>query len=135
MQCKNHAAVDALDRCVGCAESFCGNCLVEIHGQKYCGACKVMTLKNATPYVPEEGTVPCLEANEALKYAIIGLFCFGFVLGPIAVSKALKAKKHMAEDPTLSGSGKATAALIIGIVGLILWVLNIVTRVVAISRS
>jgi hypothetical protein len=31
-------------------------------------------------------------------------------------------------NPRLSGSGKATAALIIGIVGLLLWILGMVAR-------
>jgi FHA domain-containing protein len=90
-RCKNHPDVEAVDRCAGCAEAFCPNCLVEIHGQKYCGACKVMAIKGQP--VAEEATIPCKEAGEALKYAIIGIFCFGIILEPIAISKALKAKK------------------------------------------
>jgi hypothetical protein len=128
MECKNHPEVTAVDRCAGCAESFCNDCLVEIHGQKYCGACKTMALRGATPMV-EEATMPCKEAGEALTYAIISLFCFGFILGPIAISKALKAKKMMAMNPRLTGSGKATAAIIIGIVGLVVWVLSLIARV------
>ncbi len=127
MQCKNHQDTAAVDRCAGCAESFCGNCLVEIHGQKYCGSCKVLAVKGQP--VIEEATIPCKEASEALKYAIIGIFCFGIVLEPVAISKALKAKKMIALNPRLTGSGKCTAALIIGIAALIMWVLGVVSRV------
>ena len=78
MQCKNHPDLQAVDRCIGCAEPFCGDCLVEIHGQKYCGSCKIMALKGQ-PLILEEPTIPCKEANEALTYAIVGIFCCGII--------------------------------------------------------
>ena len=34
MECKNHPGVAAVQRCVGCAESFCSNCLVDVQGQQ-----------------------------------------------------------------------------------------------------
>src|SRR5580698_5082452 len=134
MQCKNHPEVAAVDRCSGCAEPFCPDCLVEIQGQKYCGSCKTMALRGAPP-IAEEATIPCKEANEALTYAIVGLFCFGIILEPIAISKALKAKKMMQMNPRLTGSGKVTAAFIIGIIGLVLWILSIVARIVVATRA
>ena len=133
MQCKNHPNVMALARCAGCAESFCGNCLVDIQGQQYCGSCKVLAVRGQP--VVEEATIPCKEAGEALTYAIVGLFCFGIILEPIAISKALKARKMIEANPRLTGSGKTTAALIIGIVALIIWVLGIVARVALISKT
>ena len=72
MQCKNHAGIGAVDRCTGCAEPFCGNCLVEIHGRKYCGSCKVLAV-GGQPVAPES-MIPCPEASDSLKYAIIGIF-------------------------------------------------------------
>lgn len=132
MQCKNHPGAAAIDRCAGCAEPFCGDCLVDLNGQKYCGSCKVMAFKN--PPAIEEATMPCKEADSALTYAIVGIFCFGIVLEPLAISKALKAKKMIATNPRLSGSGKATAALIVGIIGLVLWVIGLFARVAAIKN-
>jgi hypothetical protein len=129
MQCKNHPEIPATDRCAGCAEAFCPDCLVTMSGQKYCASCKVMALKGQAPVVIEEATIPCKEASEALKYAIIGIFCFGIILEPIAINKALKARKMIAMNPRLTGSGKATAALIIGVIALILWVLGMISRV------
>lgn len=126
MQCKNHPSTSAVDRCTGCAEPFCAECLVELHGQKYCGSCKVMALQGQPSAVAP--TIPCKEADDALKYAIIGIFCFGIILEPIAISKAVKAKRMMSLNPNLAGSGKATASLIIGIVGLVLWVLGLIAR-------
>jgi hypothetical protein len=130
IHCKNHPDVQAAGRCTGCAETFCSNCLVNVGGQKYCGSCKVLAL-SGRPIV-EQATIPSELASEALKYALIGIVCFGVILGPMAISKALKAKKEIAEDPTLTGEGKANAALIIGILDLLFWVLGIIARVSAV---
>src|SRR2546429_8270068 len=134
MQCKNHPSVEAVDRCTGCAEPFCPDCLVEIHGQKYCGACKVMAIQGQPTVLAEEATIPCKEANEALTYAIVGIFCFGIILEPVALSKAAKAKKMIDLNPRLLGSGKVTAARIIAVIALILWVIGLVSRVTSISQ-
>lgn len=134
MQCKNHPEVEAVDRCVGCAESFCPDCLVEIQGQKYCGSCKVLAVRGQ-PAVAEEATIPCKEAKEALIYSIVGLFCCGIILEPIALSKASKAKKQIAMNPRLTGSGQATAATIIAVIGLVLWVIGLLVRISEVAGS
>jgi len=126
-QCKNHSDLAAVDRCAGCAEPFCANCLVEINGKKYCGSCKVLAIQGRP--LPQQATIPCAEADEALKYALIGIICFGIILEPMAIVKANKAKKMIALNPQLTGSGKAQAAMIIAIVALALWVLGIVARI------
>ncbi len=92
-----------------------------------------MAVKNQP--VMEEATIPCKEANEALTYAIVGLFCFGIILEPMAIFKALKAKKMIETNPQLTGSGKATAALIIGIIGIVLWVLGMITQLAAMGSG
>ncbi len=134
MECKNHPTIAAVDRCSGCAEPFCPDCLVEIHGQKYCGSCKVMALQGQPAVLVEEATIPCKEANEALTYAIVGIIFCGIILEPIALSKAAKAKKMIALNPRLSGSGKATAATVIGVVMLGLWVLGILANAARLGR-
>jgi hydrogenase-4 membrane subunit HyfE len=127
MECRNHPLVTAVGRCTGCAEPFCENCLVEIHGQQYCGSCKVLALQGqAAPSVPTRGT--CTEARDALIIAIIGLFCCAIILEPIALVKASKAKRMIAADPTLGGGGMATAAIVIAIAGLVLWGLGLIIR-------
>src|SRR3954463_1293462 len=133
MQCKNHPNVAAVDRCAGCAEPFCPDCLVDVHGQKYCGSCKIMALKGQ-PIVVEEPTIPCKEANEALTYAIVGLFICGIILDPIALSKASKAKQMIDADPRLLGAGKVKAARIIAIIALSLWVIAMFARFAAIGK-
>jgi hypothetical protein len=127
MSCRNHPQTPAAATCVGCAEPFCKNCLVQLAGQSYCGSCKVLALNGRVPTL-ENRLRPCKEAGDALKFAFIGLFCFGFILGPMAIGKAIGAKKLMRDDPTLLGSGKANAALIIGILALLVWVMNFASR-------
>ena len=126
MFCKNHPNEEAVDRCTGCAEAFCDNCLVEINGQKYCGDCKVMAVDGER--MAETATRPCKEAGSALTMAIIGLICFGIILGPMAIAKANKAKQMIAKNPRLTGSGKATAATIIGILDIVFFVLGLIIR-------
>jgi hypothetical protein len=128
MQCKNHPSVEATDRCAGCAEPFCPDCVVEIHGQKYCAQCKVSALKGP-PQLTEEATLPCKEANEALTYAIVSIFCFGIILAPVALIKASKAKKMIDLNPRLSGSGKIAAARIIASVALVLWIVGVIAKI------
>ena len=100
--------------------------MVNVGGQNYCGSCKVLAVQGRPMY--EQATVPSHTADDALKYAIIGIFCFGIILEPMAIAKALKAKKEIAADPMLTGEGKANAALIIGIIGLVLWVAGMIYR-------
>ena len=71
----------------------------------------------------------CALARQALIYSIIGLFCFGIVLGPLAISKARSAKMILAGTPGMRGEGMATAAMIIGIFDVSLWVLGLVARI------
>jgi len=125
-QCTNHPDTPAVNRCAGCAEPFCGNCLVEIGAQHYCSSCKVMAVSAAK--LPEEAMWPCDEANAALKYSLIGMFCFGFVLGPVGIVKAVKARKLIADDPRLLGWGKALAAIVIGALDVLWWILNLMSR-------
>jgi hypothetical protein len=71
------------------------------------------------PPVAGEGTVRNEQAGKALKYALIGIFCFGFILGPIAISKAFTAKREIKADPKLDGKGKVAAALMVGTIDIV----------------
>src|SRR5436305_15304052 len=79
--CQTHPTVAAVDRCAGCAEPFCNNCLVELFGQHYCGSCKVMALKGQP--MPEIGNVSCKEATTALTMAIIAMFPLFLMFCPL----------------------------------------------------
>lgn len=125
MNCNLHPEVAAATTCVGCAEAFCENCFISIAGQDYCAVCKTMAISPGM--VPP--TAPCKEARDALKLALLGFVCFGFVLEPIAIYKAGKARELLKNDPSLSGRGVANAALLVGICGLLLWLLGMFIKV------
>ena len=126
MDCLVHPGVPAVATCAGCAESFCDDCMIEIHGHKYCASCKSMAVA-----ADDFGAImEAREAGQALKYALIGIFCFGIILEPIAIAKAIQAKDAIKTHPQLSGEGKANAALIIGTVMLILWALFMLSYIV-----
>jgi hypothetical protein len=133
MECKNHPGIQAFDRCAGCAEPFCANCLVDIQGQRYCAACKVMVVQTQPPF-PQQATRTCTEARDALIISIVGLFCCGIILEPWALIKANNAKKMIDADPSLSGRGMATAATIIAIIGLALFVVGVIARIAQMSQ-
>lgn len=124
MDCQAHPGVAAIAQCAGCAEPFCANCLVTLKGVQYCGSCKGMAVSVVGVPILQE----CQEAAEALKYSIVGIVCFGIILEPLAINKALKARQLIAANPSLGGKGKATAALIIAIVVLVINVLGLVAR-------
>jgi hypothetical protein len=100
---------------------------VELAGQRYCGSCKVLAIEGRT-IVLEDATLPCKDANEALTYAIVSLFCLGFIFGPVAVAKAFKARKEIEADPRLTGWGKANAAIFIGIIAFTVWVFSMLGK-------
>jgi CheY-like chemotaxis protein len=124
--CRNHPDALALNRCAACAELFCGACLAEIHGQRYCGSCKVTVRGQA---MAAQATRPCKEASDALKYAIVGVFCFGIIFGPMAIYNGIQARKAITNDPHLTGSGKANAAMIIGSIVVLFWLLGMALTV------
>ncbi len=94
-----------------------------------------MAVDGQVPVNPdEEESIPNKLAGEALTMAIIGIFCFGFILGPIAIYKGSKAKTEMDEDPRQSGRGKATAAQIIGGIILLLNLVSILSIVAEAGR-
>jgi len=133
MECRNHPGAVAVARCTGCAEPFCANCLVDLGGQNYCGACKVMAIQGRAP-VYVQPTKTSTEARDALILAIFGLFCFGIILEPWALVKASNAKKAIDADPRLGGRGMASAATVIATIGLVVWALGLVLRIAAINR-
>jgi hypothetical protein len=122
--CANHPKVPAAGRCFACAEEFCSNCLVNLQGQNYCGSCKTLALQGKIPTaavaVQEAQGMPSPLAKEALTLAIVSLFCFGFILGPMAIYKGTQAKKEISANPGMTGDGKATAAIVIGVISLLL---------------
>jgi hypothetical protein len=54
------------------------------------------------------------EARTAMIVSIIGIFCFGIILGPIGIVLGSGAKKNMRASGNMEGEGMATAAIVIG---------------------
>lgn len=128
MECRNHPQALGADRCAACMEPFCANCLVTLRGRRYCASCKMSALGGVVP-IFARATEPCKEASEALKYAVVGIFCFSIIVAPVAISKALNARKVIAANPALTGDGKVNAALVIGSAAFIVSVLGLIARI------
>src|ERR1041385_253901 len=111
-------------RILGVGENFCATCGDIVSG--YCFRCSNLYPQPA--YTGPRETLP--EATHALTLALIGLVCFGFVLGPIAIVKGTSAKKQIAADPTHDREAAATAAQIIGAIEILMSVLYLLRLIV-----
>jgi len=49
MECRNHPGIAAIERCDGCGQPFCYECLAAIGGRNYCTACRGGTVPGQTP--------------------------------------------------------------------------------------
>lgn len=104
-------------------ESYCPTCGDVV--TDYCFRCQ--NLANTDYTGPKQTSA---EAKEALRYALIGILCFGFILGPLAIVRGTQAKKTIAQNPRLEGEGIATAAQIIGGIEVLLtlaYIVNLIT--------
>ena len=63
------------------------------------------------------------KANTALYMALGGIFCLGFALGAGAIRVGILARSEIAANPGMRGSGKATAAIFLGALDVLGWVL------------
>jgi hypothetical protein len=60
---------------------------------------------------------------------IISLFCCGIVLGPVAIVLSSQARSEIRQSQGWqTGEGQAKAGLILGIIGVVGWVLIIAVR-------
>jgi len=83
----------------------------------------------AVPAAAPAVQVPCKEASDALKYAIVGLLIFGPILEPLALARAFKARALLRGDPTLTGISKANVALLLSTAVIALWIVMLVKTV------
>lgn len=131
MACQNHPEVAAGGTCAGCAEPFCPSCLVTVRGATYCAGCKTMAVSGLS----SQAVAVCKDAKNALGLAFLGIFCFGFVLGPVAIAKAQNARRQIAANPALGGSGWAHAATAVGIAVLVFSLLGLVAQFHALASK
>jgi hypothetical protein len=71
------------------------------------------------------------EAQTAMIVAIIGIFCFGIVLGPVGLGLGISARRKMRASGNMQGEGMAIAAIVIGSIIVGLMVLGVVAVVIA----
>lgn len=106
-------------------ESRCPSC-GDIVDNQFCMQCNQPIFSDGT-YVPSTRgpgafvTTRAPEAGEAIKYAIIGLFCLGFIFGFMAIRSGGKAREQIARNPSLDGAGLATFAQVLGGLEIMLW--------------
>ncbi len=76
-----------------------------------------------------KGKYAAVEARDALITAIVGVFCFGFILGILAIRKANGALETMnIYEVAPEKRGLAKAAKVLGIVDIILWAFALIAR-------
>ncbi len=124
MQCRNHPKVAATAKCASCGEPFCDNCVLTLRGQPCCAACKKAEIKGTTPPPPPSRRI-LSQARNALILAILGMFC-AVIFSPLALAKASEARKLLKEDVGYEGEGMVTAAQIIAVLELVMFVLGTV---------
>lgn len=70
------------------------------------------------------------KAKNALIYGIVGIFCFGIILGPAAIVTGSSANKTFQK---YGSSERATGGIVIGTIVTILWVILVLARVAAVA--
>lgn len=137
-RCGKYSHADCGQKAGGCASPECRGedlkacpyCAEKIKKTavkcRYCGQILDQELKVTLEAGQPKGDVK--EAKDALIYSLIGLFCFGFILGPIAIAKGSKALNIIRDDPGYTGKGKATAGIVIGIIDIVGWLLGLIIR-------
>ena len=72
------------------------------------------------------------QATVALVLAIIGIFVFGIILGPIAIYMGSRARGDIDySQGHLTGRGRATAAIVLGVIEVVLWAVAVAAVLVA----
>lgn len=67
-------------------------------------------------------------AVASLVFGILGIFVCGLIFGIVAIQKADEAKALIANDPSLTGAGLATAGKVMGILSLVFWGIGLIAR-------
>ncbi len=136
MQCRNHPQVMAKDRCSGCAEPFCENCLGPVQGRFCCAQCKVIGLRGRGAVAAETRTQICSQAREALVIAVAASLCpcWALFVAPWAIVRAAQARETIRRKPSLLGRNMATAAIVIAVIELLTLAVGALVGLVGMSR-
>ncbi len=84
---------------------------------------------------PSTTGVECKDAQTALIVSILGFLGCGIILGPIAIFLGLKARNMIRMNPGMRGDQKATAAIAIGALEIVIFLSCVLRMMAGISRG
>jgi hypothetical protein len=90
-----------------------------------CDDCFAINTPDGLYHGPKTTFAP---ARDAFILSLVGLFICGPVLGPMAISRGNKALEPIRRDPRLGGEGLAIAAIVIGVLDLLFWLVALGSR-------
>jgi hypothetical protein len=137
--CIQHPKRAAVVSCSICAEPFCAECVDQVGPAAMCASCAAA--EGRAPYGGQPGSQPVetamtKQAREALILSIVGFFCCGILLEPMALVKAIKVRRQAKISPVrIKGHEEATIAMVISIIALILWVVVTTARLWLIANK
>lgn len=71
---------------------------------------------------PEEVEEAKKQARNSMIFGLVGLVCFGFILGMIAIIGGFKARADLQRLNASDGQGMAVAGIILGVLDILGWV-------------
>jgi hypothetical protein len=97
----------------------CPRCTLALAvGTPICPVCRAITSPDGLYHGPK---INAPGAVSSLVLGIIGMVFCGIVFGTIAIVQANNAKRAIKGDPIFGGGGMATAGLVLGILGIVLF--------------
>jgi hypothetical protein len=122
MKCTYHPEKDAVAECDACGKLFCGACLVEMGGKKYCRPCAAVQTGAGDGRAGDMAIAAVILS--AASITLCGLTAIpGLILGIIELGRI-----NRGQSPE-KGRGMARAAVIIGAIMTGLLVLSILAAV------
>ena len=77
---------------------------------------------------PAQDNANSKKATTAFILSLVGLVCFGVILGPLAIIMGIQAQNGMKQTGNYTNKGLAVAAVVIGIIDLVGWAFALFTR-------
>lgn len=127
MQCYNHPQIEATATCVTCGKALCSSCAVDVGGRIHCEQCLAAGAAARAGAVPNTNTLAIVSLISGIL-GLVGCLCganiiFGLVA---AVTGYLGRKQIMESGGTEKGQELATIGLVLGVAGLVLFILNLI---------